>query len=203
MSARVVLVTGSSEPVSLQDAKAWLKVDEGEVLDDGVISTLSTAARQRIESETRRAMLVQTFDQVMDAFPRGDALEMSRAPLASVVSIKAFADTDATDTGGTVMASSGYYIDTASEPGRVVLQGSGVWPTATRRANAAIVRFTAGYSSSASGVPAALQTATKALLAYWYEHRGDEPLDVAVSHQRPLPPHVKQILEDFDLPEWG
>jgi uncharacterized phiE125 gp8 family phage protein len=201
---RIVLVTGTTfEPVSLQELKLWLKVDEGDVLDDGVISSVNTAARQRIESEVRRSMLTQTFDQVMDDAPCEEYVELERSPLIGITSIKSYSDTDLTDTGGTAMSSSQYYVDTASDPGRVVPFNSYTWPTSTRRVNGFIVRFTAGYSSGSSGVPEQLKTATKALAAYWYERRGDEALDDATTKQRPLPTHVKALLEDFDLPEWG
>lgn len=197
--------TGSTEveAVGLQELKSWLKVDEADTFDDGVIQSLNTAARLRVESETRRALILQTFDQVMDEEPCEEALELDRSPLVSITSVRTFTDTDLTDTGGTVMASTGYYVDTANEPGRVVLTQGTAWPTASRRANAMIVRFTAGYSSGSSGVPEPLKTAVKALTAYWYERRGDEALDEAALSQRPLPLHVRAILEDYQMPEWG
>jgi uncharacterized phiE125 gp8 family phage protein len=120
-----------------------------------------------------------------------------------VTSIKSYSDTDLTDSGGTAMSSSEYYVDTASDHGRVVPFNGFPFPSSTRRANGFIVRFEAGYSSESSGVPEQLKTATKSLVAYWYERRGDESLDEAKSSQRPLPTHVKALVEDFDLPEWG
>lgn len=200
----IVLFSASTwEPVTLQELKSWLKVDEGDVLEDGVISSLNTAARQRIESEIRRSLPIQTFDQVMQAEPCDYELELLRSPLVSVTSIKGYTDTDATDSGGTSMSSSEYYVDTANQPGRVVPFAGYTWPIATRQANAFITRFTAGYSTQPTGVPDQLKTAIKALVAYWYERRGDEALAVATAQQRPLPTHVKQLLEDYDLPEWG
>jgi uncharacterized phiE125 gp8 family phage protein len=85
----------------------------------------------------------------------------------------------------------------------VALFNGATWPTVTRKANGAIVRFEAGYSSQSSGVPEPLKMAVKALAAYWYERRGDEPTDDATMRQRPLPTHVRAILEDFEMPEWG
>lgn len=193
----------TEDAVTLQELKLWLKVDEDDALDDELIASLNTAAGQRIESEVRRAMIQKTFDQVMQEEPCADELELDRSPLVSITSIKGFTDTDATDTGGTSLSSTGYYVDTANEPGRVVLLNGQTWPIATRNANAFIVRFVAGYSTGASGVPEQLKTARKALVAYWYERRGDEPVDDATVQQRPLPTHVKALLEDYDLPEWG
>lgn len=200
----VVLVTGSTiEPVTSSEIKAWLRVDSSESADDTVIDSLNTAARLRVESEVRRALIKQTFDQVMQEAPCDEALDLERSPLVSVSSIKGYTDTDATDTGGNVMSSSEYYVDTANEPGRVVALGGATWPIATRSANGFIVRFVAGYSTGTSGVPEQLKTAVKELAAYWYEHRGDEMTDDPTNRQRPMPVHVKALLEDFDLPEWG
>lgn len=204
--AAIVLVSTTEEvveAVDLQELKEWLKVDEAETGEDLTIGVLNTAARLRIESETRRALIKATFDQVMDDAPCEDVLELDRSPLVSVSSIRGFSDTDLTDTGGTTLSSTGYYVDTANEPGRVVLFNGQTWPTVTRNANGFIARFVAGYSSQSSGVPEPLRTAVKALAAYWYERRGDEPTDDATMRQRPLPTHVRAILEDFDMPEWG
>jgi len=204
-AAIVVIATSDEivEPVTFQELKEWLKVDEDETGEDLTIRTLNTAARQRIESETRRALVRGSFDQVQDDAPCGDALELDRSPLVSVSSIRGFSNTDLTDTGGTTLSSTGYYVDTANEPGRVVLVSGGTWPIVTRNANGFITRFTAGYSTGSTGVPEPLKMAVKALAAYWYERRGDEPTDDATMRQRPLPTHVRAILEDFDMPEWG
>lgn len=198
-----IATTEDVEVVSLSELKEWLKVNEEDVLEDATIQALNSHARQRIESEIRRSFITKAFDQVLQDQPCGYELELERSPLVSVTSIKGFTDTDATDSGGVTMSSSGYYVDTANEPGRVVPFNGFAWPTATRSANAFIVRFTAGYSTGSTGVPEPIKTAVKALVAYWYERRGDEALDDATTRQRPLPTHVKALLEDYDLPEWG
>jgi len=198
-----IATTEDLEVVSLDDLKEWLKIREEDVDEDDTIKSLRIHARMRLESELRRSFITRSFDQVMQEAPCEDELELMRSPLVSVTSIKGFTDTDATDTGGTTLSSTGYYVDTANEPGRAVLLNGQTWPIATRNANAFIVRFTAGYSTSITGVPEPLRNATKALVAYWYERRGDEALDDATTRQRPLPTHVKAIIEDFDLPEWG
>ncbi len=201
----LVLVTASTqEIVSRIELKHWLKIDEDETVYDAELDRTNTAARQRIESEVARSFIVQTFDQYLDCVPPSNCpLELDRSPLISVSSIRAFKTTDATDTGGTAMSSSGWYVDTANEPGRVMPLSGFTWPVGTRPTNAMIVRFTAGYSSGTSGVPAELKMATQTLAAYWFEHRGDEALDDATTRQRPLPTHVRAILEDYAMPEWG
>lgn len=198
-----IATTDDLEVVSLSELKEWLKVNEEDTLEDATIDALNRHARQRLESELRRSFITKPFDQVMQETPCAYEVELARSPLVSIASIKGFTDTDATDSGGVTMSSSGYYVDTANEPGRVVALNGFAWPTATRSANSFIVRFTAGYSTGSSGVPEPIKTAVKALVAYWYERRGDEALDDATTRQRPLPTHVKALLEDYDLPTWG
>lgn len=197
---RLVLVTASTqEPLPRSEVKAWLKVPEDDVADDAVIDRLLATARRRIEAYTKRAFMIQTFDAYLTEAPCA-AIELPRSPLVGVTSIKGFTDTDATDSGGTAMSSSQYYLDVASEPGQVVPFSGFTFPVGTRIANPAIVRFTAGYTSSsaATAVPAEAKLAITTYVAYLYEHRGDE---LGASDQ--LPADVVACLGDLVLPEWG
>jgi uncharacterized phiE125 gp8 family phage protein len=195
---RCVAVSPSTdEPVSVSEAKLWIKLDSTETVDDDIVSSLITTARTRIEECSARAFIKNTFDAYLDETPCEDELRLPRAPLVSVTSVKGFSSTDLTDTGGTAMNSTGYYVDTASEPGRVVLLGSDAWPTGTRPANALIVRFVAGESTSSTGVQDRAKTAIKQLVAKLYEHRGDE-----LEQQRILDEY-ETAPNDLSLPEWG
>ncbi len=195
---RCVAVSPSTdEPVSVTEVKLWLKVDSTETADDDVVSALITTARTRIEERHARSFIKNTFDAYLDETPCEEEIRLPRAPLVSVTSVKGFTLDELTDTGGTAMSASGYYVDTASEPGRIVLTGSGAWPTGTRPANALIVRFVAGESSGSSGVQERAKTEIKQLVAKLYEHRGDEL-------------ETQKVLQDYDawpsdlsLPEWG
>lgn len=197
MSGVVKLFTASTEePVSRAELKAWLRLDELVIDEDDLIDGLVTRARQRFEEVTQRSCLVQTFDYFMDQSPAQTCpILLPKAPLVDVTSITGFQTSDATDTGGTAMSTGGYYIDTASEFGRVWPLSAYSYPTATREINAMRVRFTAGYSSGSSGVPEGVKTEIKQIAAALYEHRGDEP-------------EQTKILEayggaEFAQPTWG
>jgi len=111
--------------------------------DDTYIAGLVTAARVFWESMQGRALVLQTLDLVLDEWPQGDAILLPRSPLRSVASIT-YVDSDGiTNT----MSSGDYVVDTASEPGRVVLDYSESWPSETLRPGGAItVRYRAGYA---------------------------------------------------------
>lgn len=192
----VTLVTASTaEPVSRTEAKLWLRLDEFAVDEDALIDSLISRARQRWEDVTNRAALVQTFDYVLDSQPDiSCAIGLPKAPLVSVTSIKGYALTENTDTGGTAMSTSGFYVDTANEFGRVMPLSAFTYPVATRSINPFIVRFTAGYSTSTTGVPESVKTEIKQLIALLYERRGDEGAQASA---------LDGYRSELDLPTWG
>jgi len=64
-----------------------------------------------------------------------------------------------------------YIVDSASEPGRVVLRSSASWPVAELQAAAGVVvRFVAGYGA-AGDVPQSIKQAALLLVGHWYENR--------------------------------
>lgn len=197
MGGPVAVFTASTdEPVTRHEAKTWLRIDEFEVLEDPLIDSLITRARQRWEEVTRRSAMVQTFDYYPAPWPTDDCpITIPKAPLVSVVSITGFQTTDATDTGGTAMSTSGYYVDTASEFGRVAPLSAFTYPTATRTINPGRVRFTAGYSTAPASVPEGVKTEIKQLVAALYEHRGDE-----MEQARILDAYTGA---EYALPTWG
>lgn len=167
MPPRIVLVTPpTAEPVTLAEAKLFLRVDVTD--DDALITELIAAARKRNEEKQGRAYVTQTWDLFLDEWPEKDGpIEVPRPPLQSVTSVKY------TKSGGSVvtLAATEYYVDTASEPGRVVLNVDKSWPSdELRSANGIEVRFVAGYGA-ASTVPEQIKDAVKELVAHWYEHR--------------------------------
>ena len=78
----------TTEPVSVEEARLHVRQDG--TSDDDVIRALITASRENVEQITRRALITQTWDYYLDAFPGGDRIEMPLPPLASVTHIKYF-----------------------------------------------------------------------------------------------------------------
>lgn len=195
MSAVKLVTASTAEPVTRTEAKLWLRLDEHDVTEDPLVDSLIARARQRWEEVKQRSAMVQTFDYYLDAEPDESCpLEIPKAPLVSVTSIKGFGSADATDTGGTAMSTSGYYVDTANEFGRVMPLSAFSYPTATRDINPVIIRFTAGYSTATTGVPETVKAEIKQIVARLYEHRGDEAGMLKA---------LEDALTETDLPTWG
>lgn len=113
-----------------------------------------------------------------------------RGPVTAVSSVTFY---DRADTP-TVVASSVYQLDTASEPARLVLRFGQIWPYDLRQVNAIAVQYTAGYASAAA-VPAAIKHAMKIMLAEWYEER--QP--TTPGYVAPLPFGAEALMAPFRL----
>lgn len=165
LGALKIATAPAEEPISLSEAKLHLRVDISD--DDDLITSQIVTARRRAEKIAGRALVTQTWDYVLDAFPEGDTLEIPKPPLQSITSIKYY-DEDGTEY---TVDSGDYYVDTYGEPGRVVLKSSATWPSTTlREANGVIVRFVAGYGD-AEDVPEEFKQAIYLLVGHFYENR--------------------------------
>ena len=196
---KTVLVTSSTADVlGTSEAKDWLRVTTTD--EDGLIDGLVTAARQTIEEITNRKIMKGTYYAYYDDWPSGNDYDSVYLPYAPLVSVPTTA-IEYTDSEGdtTTFSSSKWATDTASEPGRVVLDYDYDWPTETLHNNNPIrVKFTCGYSSKAdSSIPEWVKTATKILVATWYENResvivlsgGQSVAEVPMSVKAILQPH--------------
>lgn len=171
----------TEELIGLAEAKLHCRIDLDD--DDYLLVGLIRSARETIELISRRALISQSWDLVLDAWPGGTSLELPRPPLQSVTSIKYYDDDDSVAT----MSSDDYYVDTYSEPGRIVLRSDATWPAGTLRvANGVIVRFVAGFGDTAGDVPERYVQALKLLVGHWYENRESIIATGAVPKEIPL-----------------
>lgn len=161
----VLIIPPAEEPVSLSEMRLHLRVDHDD--EDALIQALITAARQHAETVTRRQLVTATWELREDAFPSGPEWPLPLPPLQSVASVKYLGEDGTEQT----FDASNYVVDTASEPGRIVLKPGASWPSGPLYpAGAARVRFVAGYGG-ASAVPEPIKAAIKLIVAHLYEHR--------------------------------
>ncbi len=192
--ALVLVTPPSTEPISLSEAKTHLRVENTD--DDTFISALITAARETVETITRRALVTQTWDYILDDWPDGDTITLPLPPLQSVVSVT-YKDKD-----GNIQtfANSNYVVDTASEPGRLVLTDDANWPSdELYPAGAITVEFTAGYGA-ATAVPQSLKQAMLLLIGHWYENREAVAVTGAIPKEMPLA--VDALLWPYRMLRW-
>lgn len=159
-----LITAPTSEPLSLADAKLHLKVDGTE--DDALIQQIIAAARQQCEHILGRALIEQTWERVLDAFPAGEIL-LGKPGALEVVSVKYLDETGTQQT----LASSAYALDADTGPGWVFPVPGTTWPSTYPGANAVRVRFTAGYGADATSVPANVVAWLKLQVGALYRNR--------------------------------
>ncbi len=184
-----VVTPPSVEPVTLTEAKLHCKVDL--TADDDLITALIVAAREEIERQTWRALVTQTLELVLDDWPAGDRLEIPRAPLQSITSVK-YKDKDGNET---TWDSANYLAGVDSTPGVLALAWDASWPSVDLYPVEPIrIRFVAGYGLAAS-VPTSLKQACLLLIAHWYEAR--EAAGTTVSQVSGIPFGVEALVRSY------
>ncbi len=191
-----VLVTApTEEPVSLAEAKLHLRVDYSN--DDLLIAALITAARQHAENDTGRALVTQTWRQVLDQFPApgvnigsanwyGPQWGNTPGPLTTlradgrtgfeiyldhspVVSVDLLQYIDQDGVTQT-LASSAYKLDSVTAPARLVPAYGTTWPSTRNEINAVSVTYTCGFGAAAA-VPETIKRWMLLRIGALYENR--------------------------------
>ena len=181
------------EPLSLNEVKTHLKVETSVPDDDGLITSLITAARGHAERITGRALMTQTWRLKLDQFPRWRGpIEIPLPPLQSVTSVTY---RDANDAPQTWTASN-YVVDAPAGPyatdGRVYPAFQIEYPETVDRQDAVTVEFVAGYGTD-DDVPIQLKQGLLLMIGHWYEHR-ESVSEVALSD---IPQGAAFLLEPF------
>lgn len=163
--AAILLAGPLVEPLTLAEAKAFLRVEHDE--DDALITTLIAAARAAIEARTGRALMSQSWRMVLDSWPAEGRIAVTPAPLRAIAAVRVYGD----DGLAQELDAGSFVSNTAAAPGVI---GFIPWNVvAPGRAVAGIeIDVTCGYGDAAADVPAPLRQAVRLLLAHFYEYRG-------------------------------
>jgi uncharacterized phiE125 gp8 family phage protein len=158
-------------PIEFEEVKTHLRIDGTD--EDDYIQALIIAATKYCENFQRRAYVTQTWELWIDEWPEYFSIPLP--PLVSVTSIDYYNTSDVKAT----VSSADYFVDTKSEPGRIVLNYSKSWPSTTLRpTNGICVTYICGYGYS-DNVPQNIKQAILLLIGHWFENREsstDKPL---------------------------
>lgn len=174
-----LFAAADGEPVTLDEAKAHLRVDLDD--EDEFIVGCIAAARSHLEGICGRSFVSQTWDYTLDSdWPcvlnvdtsrYEQVIELPRAPLVSVTSITYVDTTGATQT----LASNQYVVDGAGTIGRIYPAYAVTWPSVREQNRAITVRFVAGYGAAVS-VPEGIKQALLLLVSHFHTER--QPVNV-------------------------
>ena len=170
--ATILITHPAVEPISLAEARTQCRVDPDDTGEDALISIYITAARQAAEHQLGRALITQTWEQTLDAFPAGE-IKLGQAKALAITSVKYV------DTAGALqtMDPSAYTLDATQTPGWLLPADGASWPSTDDVINAVRVRFTAGYGAAAGDVPGSVRTWLLATVGTLYAQR--ESVDLA------------------------
>lgn len=156
-----LLAGPAEEPVTLAEAKAFLRLDDE--AEDGLVSTLITAARLHVEGITGRALMAQSWRVVLDGWPVDRSVKLPVMPLVSVTAVTAY---DADGVGHEVPLAQFW-----PESGKLLLPMNVAGMPMLRERRGIEVDYVAGFGSEPGDVPADIRQALLALVGYWFEHR--------------------------------
>lgn len=179
------------EPITLADAKTHLHEDLSDASNDALITTLIAVARQAAEHKIQRALMLQTLEQTLDAFPVATdenpraAIVLEMPPVVDVTSVTY----TAADGSTVVLSNTLYTLDAAREPAQLVPSYTvGAWPSTQGSIAAVRVRYRSGYSASATAsvaqaaVPAAIRQWMLLAVGDMYHRRAASGEKPAVAH---------------------
>lgn len=179
-----LLVDGPQlEPVSLADAKAWLRVDGNE--EDSLIQALIVAARLVIEAEIGRVLLAQNWRLVGDAWPDGENIPVKIGKVISVTGGRVFPAEGAPE----VMPAGDFVVERGAERDAVLPRRK---PAPGRARGGVEIDLRLGYGEMGTDVPEPLRLAIRHLVTLTFEKRGDMAVD-----GRGLPPMVAALVQPF------
>ncbi|MBL4595452.1 MAG: phage head-tail connector protein [Robiginitomaculum sp.] len=153
-----ILVEPAIEPVTLAEAKAWLRLDHS--TEDELITQLVRTARTRSEAVTSRAFITQTVQETGAKPSKTGVIELAVNPVQSVTGVSEIGP----DNSVQILDASAYIIDL--DQGRILL-GRGHSTSVYK------IQYIAGYGNAPSDVPAPLKTAILLQTAWLFERRDE------------------------------
>ena len=178
-----ILLTGpAAEPITLAEAKQFIRVEHDD--DDDIIAALIAGSRIHVETQTRRALITQTWRLTRDAWPDCGFVAVLPAPLVSLVAARIYRSDGSTQ----AIDVDAFALDKISAPARISFT-RGALAAPERPVSGIEIDVTVGYGD-AEDVPEPLRQAIRLLVAHLYENRGS-------AGEVRLPPAVQALLAPY------
>ena len=175
-----------AEPVSLDEAKRWLKVETED--ENEIILTLITSARLYIEQVTQRLLIQQAWKVIFSDLDRQGSYLIPLSPVLHLIAL----NLRYSDDSETALNVSNLRLTKHGEDASILI------PQSYRTMLIKDARFeldiSLGYGPNGHDVPAPIRTALFMLVAYWYENRGDYSNYVNLAQ---IPSPITSLLAPF------
>jgi uncharacterized phiE125 gp8 family phage protein len=177
-----IVTPPAAEPLTLEESKAWLRLDGGS--EDVLVAALVAAARAAVELACGRLLIAQGWRWRLDAWPAGAAIRIPVSPVTAVTGVSV-----TTAAGPVSVAAGDWLLATTSDPARLVFLRPPPAPAVA--AGAITITGTAGIGATPAALPEALRHAVRLTLAALWENRGDAAVAAAV------PPAALALVEPW------
>jgi uncharacterized phiE125 gp8 family phage protein len=179
-----VLLDGPTvEPVSLAEAKFWLRLDGAE--EDDLVRALIVAARLLVEAEIGQVLIGQNWRLVGDIWPPGETIPVRVGRILGVVAGRVF------DGNGVAspIAPERFTVFAQSDPPAILPLDR---PAPGRQFAGIEIDLRLGFGEAPTDVPETIRLAIRRLVTLWFENRGDiQDPDAG------LPPQIRALLRPF------
>lgn len=169
----ICTVQPAAEPVSVADLRSWARLDDNG--DDAVITRMLLSARRRVELETRRALITQTWTATLDRFPVDPSEPVDPWPFSSGVAARRILLAPLPVASVTSLVVDGATIDAGAYrlAGEEIVVKASVADSTDELGGGIVATYTAGYGSTGAAVPAPLIEAILMIATDAYERRGE------------------------------
>lgn len=183
----LLLTPPAAEPLTLAEAKAWLRIDGTE--EDALVASLIGAARGLVERAARRTLIHQGWRILRDSWPVEGRITLPLAPVAEVTAVRVL------DSAGlpVIVPPAAYRLEALRDPALVMITGA--VPLPGQAMSGIEIDVIAGFGPAPEDVPEPLRHAVRLLLARWYERRGD-----AAGDEQALPGDIAALIGPYRRP---
>jgi len=181
--------TATTYTDNIADSSLGAGAPSANTTSDAKFRMMIAGARKAAENRTGRALITQTWELLLDGFPRGD-IEVGKLPIQSVTSVKCYDPSGVLQTLDPLT----YVLDTDALPGWIRLAYGKEWPDTQAIENAVVVRFIAGYGSASSSVPENIRMWIGAQVTALF----DNPSPLAGGNANPVT-MIDHLLDDYRI----
>ena len=184
--ASILLTPPAVEPLSLAEAKAFLRLETAD--DDPLIAAFIAAARLHVETQTGLALITQSWRMVLDCWPANGRIAVRPAPLQTLTAARVF------DFDGEIRTidAQAFVPDLSTSTFSFI-----PWalPMPTRIAAGIELDIAVGFGDGPSDVPEPLRQAIRMLVAHWNENRAV----VAGAEVAPVPSNAAALIAPYRM----
>lgn len=173
-----------ADAITIHTAKKQCEIAMSDSTHDEHLHRLIVAATQKVEEDTRRALITQTWKLTKNCFPRREIL-VPKPPLVSVQEI-----TYIDHIGEQQILDTSEYQVSSGSPAVICPKNGHSWPTTQCDSLDAVgITFTAGYGHGSHSVPSKFQNVIAELVAFYFANRGDV--------QSQIPEHISIAIKSL------